>query len=139
MVNVIALILTPGQALATIGGYLIMGALGLPVFSGGTGGAGKLFGPTGGYYFGFLVAVVAISLLKGKTPDVKRYILVTTLAGVPLMHLCAVIMMCFHNGFDLAAAFVSISLPFILGDVIKAAGASFLAISLIRVTKRYNM
>lgn len=39
----------------TIGVYLLMGAVGLPVFAGMTGGIGTLFGATGGYLLGFLV------------------------------------------------------------------------------------
>lgn len=66
VVNLIGLILPPLSAACTLITYLIMGLIGLPVFSGGTSGPGKLFGPTGGFYFGFLVAVIVISLLKGK-------------------------------------------------------------------------
>lgn len=36
--------------------YLLMGAAGLPVFSGFTGGLGRVLGPTGGYMIGFLCA-----------------------------------------------------------------------------------
>ena len=53
-VNIIGLILTPMQAGITVLIYLLMGLVGLPVFSAGTAGPGKLFGPTGGFYFGFL-------------------------------------------------------------------------------------
>lgn len=35
--------------------YILMGAVGLPVFSNFTGGVGKLMGPSGGYIFGFLL------------------------------------------------------------------------------------
>lgn len=35
--------------------YLLLGAVGLPVFSGYGGGLGKLAGPTGGYLVGFLL------------------------------------------------------------------------------------
>ncbi len=47
--------------------YLALGALGLPVFSGFTGGFGILFGPTGGFLFGFLFAVPVFALLPRRT------------------------------------------------------------------------
>ena len=53
-VNLAGLILKPKHAACVIGLYLLMGLAGLPVFAGGTAGIGKLLGPTGGFYFGFL-------------------------------------------------------------------------------------
>ena len=38
--------------------YLVLGAVGLPVFSGYTGGIGKLLGPTGGYIIGFVFTAI---------------------------------------------------------------------------------
>jgi biotin transport system substrate-specific component len=130
IVSLIGLLLGPLQSGFAIGVYLLMGLIGLPVFAGGTGGAGKLFGITGGYYFGFLVAVILISLLKGKKPDFRRYSAVTVFVGIPVEHLCAILMMCIHNGFDSEAAFMTISLPFIVGDIIKALSASFIGVKL---------
>ena len=43
--------------------YMLLGLAGLPVFSGFTGGVGKLLGPTGGYIIGFLPMTVLIALL----------------------------------------------------------------------------
>lgn len=126
VVSLMGLMLSPLQGGAAMGVYLLMGLIGLPVFSGGVGGAGKLFGVTGGYYFGFLFAVMLISLLKGKRPGLLRYSAATVCVGVPIEHLCAVLMMCLHNGFDIRGAFVTISLPFILGDIIKAIISAFL-------------
>ncbi|MBQ8827922.1 MAG: biotin transporter BioY [Clostridia bacterium] len=123
-VNIIGLILKPKYAAYTVLIYLIMGLIGLPVFSGGTSGAGKLFGPTGGYYFGFLFAVIVISLLKGKYNKLCRYIVVTIGIGIPVQHMFAVLIMCCHNGFNLTAAILSVSVPFIPGDIIKAVVAS---------------
>lgn len=128
-VSLMGFMLTPLQAALSMTVYLLMGLIGLPVFSGGTSGPGKLFGVTGGYYFGFLLAAVFISLLKGKDISFKRYTAVAILISVPIEHLCAVLMMCFHNGFDIRAAFISISLPFIAGDIIKAVVSAFLGVA----------
>lgn len=59
------LVLTPGECLAAIGGYLAIGAVGLPVFSSMRGGIGVLAGPTGGFLWGFLLgAIVALAFLR---------------------------------------------------------------------------
>lgn len=136
VVNLIALTLRPGQAACAMGVYLLMGLVGLPVLSGGTGGAGKLFGPTGGFYFGFLAAAVVISLLKGREIRMGRYVLVTIAAGIPIQHLMAVLFMCCHNGFNLPAAFLSVSLPFLLGDAAKCVVASAAGVAVNRALQR---
>lgn len=135
VVNVIGLTLKPKHAGLTILIYLLMGLIGLPVFSAGTAGPGKLFGPTGGFYFGFFFAVIAISLLRGKRTSMIRYCIVSILIGIPIQHICAIIMMCMHNGGNLEAAFVTISLPFILGDIIKCVMASMVGVALNKVIK----
>ena len=43
------------KALAVCGMYLLIGFVGLPVFSGFTGGPAKLLGPTGGFLVGYLL------------------------------------------------------------------------------------
>ena len=130
IVNLMGLLLKPVQSGFAIGVYLLMGLVGLPVFAGGEGGAGKLLGVTGGYYFGFLIAVILISHLKGRRPDFRRYAAITVFVGVPIEHLCAILMMCVHNGFDFKAAFITVSLPFIAGDIVKALVASFIGVKL---------
>ena len=129
-VGIIALILSPGQSAWAMLLYLLMGALGLPVFSGGTAGVGKLLGATGGYYFGFLISVVIVSLLKGKEISFKRYTAVLVGLALPVQHLCGMLMMCIHNGFDIKGAFMSVSMPFIVIDVIKCIGAAMLAVAI---------
>ena len=44
--------------------YLLLGAVGLPVFSGFTGGIGHLFGATGGYIIGFLFSALVMWLIE---------------------------------------------------------------------------
>ncbi len=135
-VNVTALILSPTSSGGALLLYLAMGLFGLPVFAGGTAGPDKLFGPTGGYYFGFLISVIVMSLLKGKKINFKRYLTVTLLVGMPIQHICAVLFMCFHNGFNVAAAVFSISLPFIPADAVKCFAASLCAVKLNKIMAR---
>ena len=59
-----------GRGTGTILTYLVLGAVGLPVFSGFRGGLGHLLGPTGGYLWGFLAGALVywlgITCTKGK-------------------------------------------------------------------------
>ena len=135
VVNIIGLILRPKEAGLSILIYLGMGLIGLPVFSGGTGGFGKLFGPTGGFYFGFLFAVIAISLLRGKKISMKRYCIVSIMVGIPIQHICAIFGMCIYNEWNVLAAFTTVSLPFILGDIIKCVMASMVGVALNKIMK----
>ena len=132
-VNIIGLILSPMQAGVTVLSYLRMGLVGLPVFSAGTAGPGKLFGPTGGFYFGFLFAAILISLLHGKKISMKRYAFVSIAVGIPIQHACAIIGMCIHNEGNVAVAFATVSLPFIIGDIIKCVMSSMVGVSLNKV------
>lgn len=133
MVNLVGLVLSPSHAAYTILLYLGMGLIGLPVFSAGSAGVGKLFGPTGGFYFGFLFSAIAISLCKGKKKKLFRYLIVTIGIGLPIQHLCAVFVMCLHNGFHINTAILTVSLPFLVGDVIKCVMASMLGVTINRV------
>ena len=49
------LLLGTRDGLISIVVYLLLGAVGVPVFSGFSGGIGHLLGPTGGYLIGFIV------------------------------------------------------------------------------------
>lgn len=138
-VGITALILSPLQSAWAMVLYLGMGAVGLPVFAGGTAGMGKLFGVTGGFYFGFLISAVAVSALKGREIDFKRYAAVCVGVAVPIQHLCAVTVMCFHNGGDMGAAFMSVSLPFIAGDIAKGVATAFLGAAINRAIKEAKM
>ena len=62
-----ALLLLGGRrGLAAIGLYILLGLVGLPVFSGFRGGPGHLLGLTGGYILGFLFTGLGYLLMEGK-------------------------------------------------------------------------
>lgn len=59
-----ALVLTPAQAAAALGGYVLLGALGLPIFSLMRGGLAVIAGPTGGYLYGFILSAFLGALIR---------------------------------------------------------------------------
>lgn len=73
MLVFVVLLFPPREALASVFGYLALGALGAPVFSGMKGGMASLLGPTGGFIIGFgLGAVAAVLILKAwKSPAAR--------------------------------------------------------------------
>ncbi len=60
------LVLGASWGSASVGMFLFIGALGIPVFTGGKAGLAALFGTTGGFLFGYLIGAFVIGLISGK-------------------------------------------------------------------------
>ena len=67
--------------------YISIGVLGIPVFSGFTGGIGHLFDATGGFIFGFLIAALSFWLITFLLPN--RELFKITAAAISLVLLYA--------------------------------------------------
>lgn len=104
--------------------YLLLGMIGVPVFSGFSGGVGKLFGPTGGYLIGFLF----MALLCGWFIDTFSCALVPSFAGMVLgtlvCYLFGTLWLAYQAGLTFSAALAAGVLPFVAGDLIKMAIAA---------------
>ena len=124
-----AYILNPKQTFAVILGYILLGAVGLPVFAGGQGLA-RLLSPVGGFYFAWLIAFPVLSALKGSVPKVKRYALANFLTTIPITYVGGLASMILLMDVNLCEALTMAVLPFILGDLIKAAAAAFIGVRL---------
>ena len=62
------------QGAGSVGLFITLGAVGLPVFAGLKGGTSVLMGATGGFLWGyFLAAVIAGSIMKAPTAAEKRF------------------------------------------------------------------
>lgn len=133
VINLTALLLKPKKAGLTVGIWILLGCVGLPVFSGGKGGFGVLFGATGGYIIGYLAAAVLISLLRGKKNLYWRNLLVVFVIGFTVIYACGIPWMKAVTGISWQAALVSGFLPFIVGDIIKDIAAVSLAKPLYRI------
>lgn len=77
-----ASIAKPKISLGAVSLYLILGAIGLPVFAGGNAGLSVLFGPSAGYLFGFLVYVGIVSMIIVKYHKWWQILLANALASV---------------------------------------------------------
>ncbi len=136
IVNLVGFLMTPKQAFMTMLVYILVGLAGIPVFTGGTAGPGKLFGPTGGYIFGFLVAATAIAYLKGRNYNFLRYSIVGVCVWIPVIYALGAGQMMLLTGMSLEEAFFVGVLPFAPLDIIKVVGAAWLAGSIHRIFAR---
>jgi len=133
------LLLGSRWGLASMGIYLLVGAIGIPVFSGGRGGIAHFMGPTGGYLIGFAVSAFLAGFISerfsnrrfGDVAAVSAAVLVAYVFGVPWLK--------FVTGMTWTKACVAGMAPFLPGDVLKAAAAVFLAKSLRPVLDRQMM
>jgi len=117
------LLLGSRWGVASVGVYLLAGALGLPVFAGGVGGIGRFAGPTGGYLLGFLPAVYVIGLITEKTRKRVVFDVFAMVCGSIIIYSCGVSWLKILTGMTLTKTMVVGMYPFILGDALKIAAA----------------
>ncbi len=118
------LTLGPRWGLISVAAYLLTGAVGLPVFAGGTGGIGRLLGPTGGYLLGYLPAVFTVGAVA-HAPKKKQWYLDATgaVCGSLIVYACGVPWLKAVTGMAWEPALWAGMLPFLIGDAIKIAAA----------------
>ena len=137
MVMLTALILKPLYSVISMLLYVLLGVIGLPVFTGAKSGIGTILSPTGGFIIGFVLAAFLVSLLKnvlakklGGKLTVVRYILVTVIVGIPVMYIPGIALYMAYTGADLLSAVVTLTSVFILLDIAKCVLASIIAVPL---------
>ena len=116
--------------------YLLLGAVGLPVFTPiGLPGAARLIGPTGGYLLAYPVAAYAVGRLIGKGDGTRTVrIALATLAGLALIHLGGLAQLLILTGSAAQAARLG-TLPFLVGDLGKLAIAVLVLRSSVSATR----
>lgn len=139
--------LKPLDAFVAITGYVLLGALGLPVFTGFRGGLGAVFGPTGGFIMGdvigafialgigrvisnqpFLTSGKSISLFGSKVSQGFFYRnLIVGLVFLVVLYLFGWLWLMVSGNLSASAAFVAAVAPFVVPDFLKMVLAIFLA------------
>ena len=106
--------------------YLILGFVGLPVFTGFTGGVGKLLGPTGGYLLGYLF----LASVGGYLAECwKKNLLLQVLGlflGMCCCYLLGTLWLMFQADMNIQTALWAGVIPYVPFDICKIAGAVLL-------------
>lgn len=110
--------------------YLLIGGMGIPVFAGGNLGLSALFGVSGGFLWGFIPGALVTGLIT-VTLRTKIHIHFNSkqktallfagnfIGGVVTIHTVGIIYLANYTGVSLGQAFISSSLPFLPGDLLK--------------------
>jgi biotin transport system substrate-specific component len=117
--------------------YMTLGMVGLPVFTGGASGVEVIFGASGGYIVGFVVASVVVGALARRGLD--RGVLGTVLAfaaGTATIYAIGVPWLAVATGMAPGAALAAGAGVFLVGDAIKAALAGVLLPGAWRLAER---
>lgn len=124
-VYLIAGLLPWRQATAAVGLYVALGAVGVPVFAGFTGGFHRLVGVTGGFLWGYLLCALVAALIMSRRD--RRWVTPTALvAGTAVLYAVGTAWYWWQSGVSLAAALVVCVLPFLPGDAVKILAATLL-------------
>ena len=113
--------LKPTDALISVSLYVLLGAIGLPVFSNFRSGFGVLVGPTGGYIFAFILMPVFGYFIKNKT--------ITCIVGLIVCYFIGSLWFLFFNTSGITSIWKILTicvLPFIIPDILKMLLAYFL-------------
>ncbi len=118
------------RAFWSVAVYLLMGAAGLPVFSGMAGGLGILLGPTGGYLLGFLLVPLICRTVTavGKGKAVRIVGMVLGMIGCYALGTAWFVFV--GSGADWRGALMLCVVPFLLPDAVKLVLAMTLASTL---------
>jgi biotin transport system substrate-specific component len=109
--------------LISVGVYLLAGAVGLPVFAGGTGGVAKFVGPTGGYLLGFAAAAYLVGVISEKGHGHMVIDVLAMVAGTLVVYAFGVSWLKVVTGMSFSKAIAVGMLPFLIGDALKIAAA----------------
>ena len=134
-------ILGKKQGTIAAGLYLVIGIIGVPVFSGFSGGFQKLAGVTGGYLIGYLPLAFLSGLgAERAEKEGRRWILPAMMViGTALLYVIGTAWFMIQTGNALGAALSMCVLPFLPGDAAKIIAATLLTVPVRKATNQFRI
>lgn len=133
-ISVTGLILGSRLGVISVIIYLLLGAIGMPVFSKFTGGVAVLFGPTGGYLLGLPLMIYIIGFAREKSSS-PLIIFLSLIIGLISVYITGTLMFSIITGNTIYQSILYCVAPFIIVDLIKLALAYIIGST---VTKRIS-
>ncbi|MBQ3264520.1 MAG: biotin transporter BioY [Ruminococcus sp.] len=113
--------------------YVLLGAVGVPVFAGMSGGVGILAGPTGGYIIGFIPCALIIGIAADQWQRKALPLTVSMLLGVLVCYMIGTVWFMVVTGMNLGESLMLCVAPFLIPDGVKIALAMILSNRLSKV------
>ena len=121
-----------GFSAVSVAAFIVLGAVGLPVFSGFKGGLSVLTGLTGGFIFGFILLAVFCGLKRDKL----WLNIIFSVIGLALCHLCGTIQYMLLANMEFIPAFLLVSAPYLIKDIISIGVSKWVAILMTKATAK---
>lgn len=129
--------LGPGLGAAAVGVYLALGAVGVPVFAGFSGGIGSFVGMTGGYLWAFLPMAFLCGL--GARQKNRALALTVGFLGLVICHLCGSFQFALVSAVSPWNAFLLASAPYLLKDAASLVVAYLAAVAILRSLEKARL
>ena len=123
--------------------YILLGLIGLPVFSGGNSGPGVIAGPTGGYLWAYVPMAAVIALIGGRgrekeaQEDLRTF--VACLLSMVVLYLLGTFQFTLVANSTWEHALSVCVYPFVLVDAAKAVCATLLGVRIRRRLRAANL
>src|SRR5512143_4134025 len=113
--------------------YLLVGAIGIPVFAGGKGGFAHFLGPTGGYLFGYLWASWITGFISERSHGLMTLDILAVVVGSLTIYAFGVPWLKVVTQMSWQKAFIAGALSFLIGDAIKTSVVVIVARSVLHM------
>jgi biotin transport system substrate-specific component len=121
------LLLGSRWGLISMGVYLLVGVIGIPVFAGGKGGLAHLFGPTGGYLLGFVLSAWVTGFISERSHGLLILEILAVFVGSFAIYGLGIFWLKIITQMSWFKTLMVGMIPFLIGDAIKASVALVLA------------